>query len=45
MSHVAFSSIKDIEDVLGNSKRNLNMATCQNILNSDFSEHLLHQKE
>lgn len=29
---------------VGNSKRNLNTATCQNILNSDFSEDLLNQK-
>lgn len=45
MSHVAFSSIEDIEYVLGNSKRNLNMAICQNILNTNFSEHLLNKKE
>lgn len=44
MSHVAFSSIEEIEDVLGKSKRSLNMAVCQNFLNSDFPEHLLNQK-
>lgn len=45
MSHVVFSSMEERHlCCVGNSKRNLNTATCQNILNSDFSEDLLNQK-